>query len=135
MHEDAGRPAWIPKDKAVVLTTAAPLHSESGVSHIAIINTAADYYKHRFEWKEEDWIGTPPKNKTIASAVTLGLGPKGYHNMEHALRELKVYPSDMAQLGRIIGNWRESLADHLRVEGRQNGVLIRPRFVEDQDTD
>jgi hypothetical protein len=135
MHEDAGRPAWIPKDKAVVLTTAASLHGELSISDIAIINTAADYYKHRFEWKEEDWIGTPPKNKTIARAVTLGLGPKGYHNMEHALRELKIYPSDMAPLGRIVGDWRESLADHLRAEGKKNGVHIHPRFPKGQDTD
>jgi hypothetical protein len=74
MHEDAGYPAWIPKDKAAVLATAAPTHRDLGISQITIINAAADYYKHRFEWKEEEWAGPTFKNKTIGTAVALGLG-------------------------------------------------------------
>jgi len=136
MREDAGSPVWIPKDKPVVLATAAPIHTELGISQITIINTAADYYKHRVEWKEEDWAaGPPPTNKTIASVLALGLGRKGYHNMEHALRKLKIYPNDMGPLGGIVGNWRESLADYLRSEGAKHGVAIHPRYPEDLDTD
>lgn len=112
----------------------APLHAALGISHITFINTAADYYKHRVEWKEEDWAGPTLKNKTIASAVALGLGRKGYHNMEHALRELQIYPGNMAPLGSIVGKWRESLADHLRSEGAKHGVDIHPRFPEELDT-
>ena len=133
MHEDAGCLAWIPKEKAVVLKTAAPVHSDTGLSQIVVINTAADYYKHRSEWKEEEWAGPTYKNKTIANAVALGLGPKGYHNMERALRELQIYPRNMAPLGNIVGQWREALADSLRTEGEKHGVTIRPRFPEELD--
>ena len=122
------------KDKAAVLSTAAPVHAELGISQITIINTAADYYKHRVEWKEEDWAGPTPKNKTIAKAVALGLGPKGYHNIVHALRELQIHPDNMAPLGSIVGKWRESLADHLRAKGEKHGVSIHSRFPEDLDT-
>ncbi len=66
MHDDAGCPVWIPKEKAAVLATAAPIHSELGISQITIINAAADYYKHRVEWNEEEWAGPTYKNKTIA---------------------------------------------------------------------
>ena len=135
MREDAGCPVWIPKDKTAVLSTAAPIHAELGISQITIINTAADYYKHRVEWKEEEWAGPTPKNRTIANAVALGLGPKGYHNMVHVLRELQIHPDNMEPLGSIVGNWRESLADHLRAEGKKHGVAIHPRFPEDPDTD
>jgi hypothetical protein len=127
MHEDAGCPPWIPKDKAAVLATAAPIHSETGISQITIINTAADYYKRRAEWKDAEWAGPRHKNKTIANAVALGLGSRGYHNMTHALRELQIYPDDMAPLSQIVGNWREALADHLRAEGARQGVALRPR--------
>jgi len=130
MHEDARCPVWIPKHKTVVLSTAAPIHAELGISQINIINTAADYYKHRVEWKEEEWVGPTHKNKTIANAVAIGLGPKGYHNMVNALRELQIHPDNMAPLGSIVGKWRESLADHLRAEGEKHGVFIHPRFPE-----
>jgi hypothetical protein len=132
MHEEAGYATWIPKDKAIVLKTAASIHIDTGLSKIAIINTAADYYKHRSEWKEEALVGPPYKNKTIANAVEIGIGPKGYHNMESALRKLQIYDYDMSPLGRLI-DWREALADHIRDEGKKHGVDIRPRYPEDPD--
>jgi hypothetical protein len=135
MHEDAGCPAWIPKDKAAVLATATHAHRDLGISQITMINATADYYKHRFEWKEEEWAGPTYKNKTIETAVALGLGPKGYHTMTNALGELQIYPDNMAPLGRIVGNWRESLADHLRSEGQRRGVSIHPRFPEEPGTE
>ncbi len=133
MREEAGCAAWIPKDKAIVLKTAAPIHIDTGLSKIAIINTAADYYKQRSEWKEEEWVGPPYKNKTIANAVEIGLGSKGYHNMESVLRELQIYDYDMSPLGRFIGEWREALADHIRAEGKKHGVIVRSRYLEDPD--
>jgi hypothetical protein len=133
MYEDAGCPGWIPKDKAVVLKTTAPIHPDTGFSKIAIINTAADYYKHRSEWKDEEWVEST-KNKTIASSMQLGLGLNGYHQMEHALRELQIYNYDRSPLGRLIGDWREALADHLRAEGKKHGVDLHPRYPEELDT-
>jgi hypothetical protein len=54
MREDAGSPGWIPRDKAEIMNTAAPLHAETGQSKITVVNMAADYYKHRHEWKDEE---------------------------------------------------------------------------------
>lgn len=89
-------------------------------------------HKHRVEWKEADWAA-PIKNRTIAAADALGLSLMGYHNMSHALRELEIYSNDMASLGTIVGNWRESVADHLRAEGAKHGVAIHPRYPEDSE--
>jgi hypothetical protein len=132
MHEDAGRSVWIPKNKVDIMKTAAPVHAETGLSKIIIINTASNYYKHRYEWKDEDWEGpTYNKNWTIRTAAALGLGPKGYHNLEHALRELQIYPNNMAPLAQLVVTWREALADHIRAEGKKHGISIAPRFPEE----
>ena len=71
MHEDAGSPQWIPKDKVEIMKTAAPLHAETRQSKITLVNVAADYYKHRYEWKDEEWVGPTYKNKTIAAAAAM----------------------------------------------------------------
>ena len=131
MHEDAGGPLWIPIGKAEIMRTAAPFHSEIGQSEISIANVAADYYKHRYEWKAEEWAGPTYKNKTIAAAAAIGLGPTGYHNLEHALRELQIYPDNLAPLAQLVVTWREALADHIRAEGEKHGVSIRPRYPAD----
>src|SRR5437899_1653071 len=34
MYEEAGSPEWIPRDKAEIMKTAAPLHAETGQSKI-----------------------------------------------------------------------------------------------------
>jgi hypothetical protein len=133
MHGDAGKPAWIPTDKGEIMKTAAPIHAETGLSKITIINAVADYYKHRYEWKDEDWTGPSYSNRTIGIAASIGLGPKGYHNLEHALRELQIYPDNMAPLAQLVVTWREALADHIRAQGKKNGVSIAPRFPESDD--
>jgi hypothetical protein len=133
MHEEAGKPSWIPSDKAKIMEVAAPVHSDTGLSKITIINAVADFYKHRYEWKDEEWSGPDIKNKTIRIGSAIGLGPKGYHNLEHALRELKIYLPNMAPLAQLVVTWRENLADYIRAEGKKNGVSIAPRFPEDND--
>jgi hypothetical protein len=47
MHEEAGKPLWIPSDKTKIMETAAPVHADSGLSKITVINVVADFYKHR----------------------------------------------------------------------------------------
>jgi hypothetical protein len=129
MYEDAGKPSWIPSDKGGIMKTAAPIHPKTGLSKITIINAIANYYKHRYEWRD-DWSGPPTSKPTIDIAVQLGLRPKGCHNMENALRELGIYPDNMVPLAQLVVAWREELAEHIRVEGGKNGVSIAPRFPE-----
>lgn len=90
LHQDAGAPSWIPFNKDDIMSAASPVHVESGLGKVAIIDAVADYYKHRYEWTDQDWAGPEIKNKTIRKAISRGLGPKGYHNMEYALRQLDV---------------------------------------------
>jgi hypothetical protein len=131
MREDAGSPGWIPRDKWEIMNTAAPPHAETGQSKITIVNVAADYYKHHYEWKDEEWAGPTCKNRTIATAAAIGLGPSGYHNLEHALSELQIYPDNLVPLAQLVVTWREELADHIRAEGKKHGISIRPRHRED----
>jgi hypothetical protein len=133
MREDAGGPAWIPKDKVKIMNAAAPIHAGTGRSKIALINDVANYYKHRVEWKEQDLDGPTYRNETMAATAALGLGLTGYRSLENALREFEIYTSDMAPLARLLVQWREDLADHTRAEGKKNGMLIRPRYPEDEE--
>src|ERR1035438_2103365 len=76
MHEDAGKPSWIPSEKGKIMDTASPIHVETGLSKIAIINAVANYYKHRYEWWD-DWSGPSNRSETINIAVQLGLTSTG----------------------------------------------------------
>ncbi len=53
--------------------------------------------------------------------------------MESALRKLQIHDYDMAPLGRLIGDWREALADHVWAECKKHRVDIRTRYPEDPD--
>ena len=121
MHEVAGEPAWIPSDKESIMALESPIHAGTGLQKILIINAVANYFKHRHEWWD-DWTGPKHSLKTIQIVSKLGLGPKGYHNLEHALRELEVYLPDMAPLAQLVVTWREQLAAHLRNELGARGL-------------
>lgn len=116
------------------MSAAAAVHAESGLGKITIVDAVADYYKHRYEWTDQDWAGPEIKNKTIRKAINLGLGPKGYHNMECALRQLDGSLSDMSPLADLVVKWRSDLAQQIRVSGRANGVPIRQGFWELNET-
>ncbi|MCC7236234.1 MAG: hypothetical protein IT163_13060 [Bryobacterales bacterium] len=131
MRLDAGCTGWIPNDRVKIMKAAAPLHTETGQSKIALVDDIANYYKHRAEWREQDLAGPSYKHQTMATAVQLGLGIRGYHNMEHALRQLEVYCPDMAPLADLVVCWRAALAQYIRELGRANGVPIRPRRPEE----
>jgi hypothetical protein len=111
-------------DKAKIMEAAAPVRADTTLSKITIINAVADFYNHRYEWKDEECSGRDIKNKTIRIAAAIGLGPKGYHNLEHALRELEIYLPNMVPIAQLVVTWRESLADYIRAEGKKNGVSI-----------
>jgi hypothetical protein len=130
LHQDASAPSWIPFKKDDIMSVASPIHVESGLSKIAIVDAVADYYKHRYEWTDQDWTGPEIGNKTIRKAISLGLWPKGYHNMEYALRQLDVFLGDVSPLADLVVKWRSDLAQQIRVNGRANSIPIPQGFWE-----
>jgi hypothetical protein len=121
MHEDAGKPDWIPSAKDKIMELAAPIHTDTGLSQIAIINALANYYKHHYEWWD-DWSGPQSAESTISIAVKLGLSPKAYHNIENALKELKIYLPNISALTELVVTWRGSLALYIKGKARDNGI-------------
>jgi hypothetical protein len=122
-HEDAGKPPWIPAERIEIMKTAAPVHAGTGLSKIVIINAAANYHKHRYEWAD-DWSGPPNSKTTIDIVLKLGLGRNGDHNLERALRVLEISPADMTPLSGIIGEWREKLAKEIEASLISHHLLI-----------
>lgn len=115
IHEEAGKPSWIPEGKAQIMEMGAPFHDQTGFSKITLINAAANYYKHRYEWWD-DWSGPPSSKPTIGIVLKMGLVPKGHHNLEHALRALEIFPRDVSPLGQLICEWRMKLAKDLETK-------------------
>jgi len=115
IREKAGKPPCVPCEKRGIMELVAPVHNETGLSKITIIDAAANYSKHHYEWSD-DWSGPPGSKPTIDIVVKLGLGPKGYHNLEHALRELGMLPNNILPLAQLVGQWRAQLAAHIRKE-------------------
>ena len=128
MHEVAGEPAWIPSDKESIMALESPIHAGTGLQKILIINAVANYFKHRHEWWD-DWTGPKHSLKTIQIVSKLGLGPKGYHNLEHALRELEVYLPDMAPLAQLVVTWREQLRLISEMSWARAGYEIRIKVL------
>jgi hypothetical protein len=120
IHERTDKPARIPFAKDKIMDTAAPMHSETHMSKIAIINAVANCFKHRYEWWD-DWSGPPASMQTIDIVTRLALSPKNYHNMEHALWQLGMLPDRMSALADIVLQWREQLAASMRVELEKQG--------------
>jgi hypothetical protein len=131
IHEEAGKPSWIPEGKAQIMEMDAPVHHQTGFGTITLINAAANYYKHRYEWWE-DWSGPTASKPTIDIIVKLGLIPKGQRNLEHALRALEIFPRDLSPLGRLIGEWRIQLAKDLETKLVDHCfLLVRPPEIWD----
>ncbi|MGE3507255.1 MAG: hypothetical protein AB7N65_00035 [Vicinamibacterales bacterium] len=113
VHEIAGKPSHLPCGKPAIMATMAPVHQESGLSKIAIVDAAANYFKHQYEW-DDDWRGPDRARDTIALVVRLGMEPRHEYNLSRALRVLEVSESDMSPMARLIQDWRARLAAHFR---------------------
>jgi hypothetical protein len=125
IHENAGKPPWIPCEKIEIMKAAAPIEAVTGLSKIVIINAAANYHKHRYEWAD-DWSGPPNSKTTIEIVLKLGLSRKGDNNLERALRALEISPADMTPLSGIIGEWRENLTKQIEASLVNHHLLIAP---------
>jgi len=101
---------------------AAPIHTDTGLSQIAIINALANYYKHHYEWWD-DWSGPQSAESTISIAVKLGAfaGRSRYCDTP-SLKELKVYLPNISALTELVVTWRGSLALYIKGKARDNGI-------------
>lgn len=89
VREIAGDPPLLPHKKPAIMATVAPLHQESGLSKIAIVDAVANYFKHHYEW-HDDWSGPDRAKGTIALVVKLGLEPRNEYNLSRALTHLEI---------------------------------------------
>ncbi len=113
VREIAGDPPALPHRKPAIMAIEAPLHHQSGLSKIAIVDAVANYFKHRYEW-HDDWRGPDRAKDTIALVVRLGLKPHDEYNLSRALEYLEISASDMSPMTHLIQEWRERLAGYYR---------------------
>jgi len=119
LHHLSGRRASIPHRKRELLEMDATWDSETQMSHLVVVDTAANFFKHHHEWPtdwhlySEKWV----QAKTIADARTLGFsGHEITDNMHIALQRLGIDQSDMANVAATIQNWRGRLAQRFSQE-------------------
>ncbi len=93
----------------------------------ATITQAVSLVKRmRADARNPSWI---PSDKREIMKTAAPIHPEtGLSNLEQALRELGIYPTDMAPLAQLVVTWRDELAEHIRVKGKSNGVSIAPRL-------
>lgn len=121
IYDLAAKPSWLPHGKAALMSAEAVKHN-NGLTEIAIIDAAANYFKHHHEWPD-DWIDASPKQQpTIDLVLRLGLSPGGNCNLDIAVRELGMSPRDMTRLPVLLQQWRERLAAYCRDQMNKHGV-------------
>ncbi|WP_414551957.1 hypothetical protein [Anabaena sp. CCY 0017] len=86
------------------------------LSKIVIIDTAANYFKHVYEWPEnwDETLAKPNQKKTISTAIKIGMRPGSLtDNLLQAHRCLSVAPIEARVIPNIIQDWRECWAEKL----------------------
>lgn len=112
LHQLSGKNVSIPIRKRELLEMEAKRDSQTQMSHLVIIDTAANFFKHHHEWPAE-WHPLTSKGiqaKTIADAYALGFrGHEITDNMQIALHRMGFDESSMSEVAATIQNWRERL--------------------------
>jgi hypothetical protein len=88
--------------------------TESSLSVLVIVDTAANYFKHHHEWPTNwtDTEETPQQRRTIEKALRIGMRPRPSSltdNLYRALRGTGADRSDANHIATIIQDWRERL--------------------------
>lgn len=119
LHNLSGLKVSIPRRKRDLLEMEAVRDPKTHVSHLVIIDTAANFFKHHHEWPT-DWHLPSEKKvqaKTAADAHTLGFyGHEISDNMHVALQRMGIDQSEMADIASTIQDWRERLAQRFSQE-------------------
>lgn len=109
--------AAIPGKKALLETETMPSLTKE-LSDMVVINTAANYFKHYYEWPE-NWqdstdIGTGVQRRSMTAARLLGMrGHDLTSNMYSALTALKIGADKVFTVPMTVHDWRERLATKL----------------------
>lgn len=113
MYQLAGSSSGIPTGKEDIMALESPIHVDSGLKKISLINAVANYFKHRHEWWD-DWSGPEASLPTIRAVSRIGLSPSDQYNLETALLAFDIAPDNMVPLSQLVSEWREKLAANLR---------------------
>lgn len=102
----------IPKKKRAILETEAKIMLRSQLSDMVVIDTAANYFKHRHEWPA-DWQndqGSVAQRQTMADAHRIGMTEHDFcNNMRAAVYELGLDTNGVFSVPMIVHGWRERL--------------------------
>lgn len=119
LHHLSGQKASIPHRKRELLEMETGRNPETQMSHLVIIDTTANFFKHHHEWPN-DWhlsSGHGVHAKTAADASALGFrGHEITDNMHVALQRMGINQGDMTNVAIAIQNWRERLAQRFSRE-------------------
>lgn len=115
----AGTATSLPEGKAAILSLEATFHDRTHLSHLAVIDLAANFFKHHHEWPE-DWNVQASKGlqaRTIQNCILLGMSPREVtSNLCVAMHALGPSHSDVELIRACIQNWRGRLARRLYQE-------------------
>jgi hypothetical protein len=120
LHELNGPGASFPRSRQAILQFEAPIDPDTSLSKLVIIDTAANYFKHHYEWPS-DWPNTAHSEarqkagqlNTIQNAIRIGMQP-GDHT-ENLYRALSLAGGEDQDHGltSVIQKWRRRLARKL----------------------
>jgi len=113
---EVGATSEIPEKKSEMLTLGSLDDAREGTVSVAVIDLAANYFKHHQEWPD-DWVTTEGKGnlqtRTIQGCRDLGMRPGAFlltDNLYSALGALGHYPPDVSNIEQTIRSWRGRLA-------------------------
>lgn len=114
-----GTATSLPEAKTAILTLEATFHDRTKLSHLAVIDLAANFFKHHHEWPE-DWSVQASKGqqtRTIQNCTMLGMSPREVTlNLYAAMHALGSSGSDVEIIQACIQEWRGRLARRLYQE-------------------
>jgi hypothetical protein len=120
LHDLNAPVASFPRSRQAILQFEAPIDPNTSLSKLVIIDTAANYFKHHYEWPA-DWTNTTHfesrqkagQLKTIQNALIIGM-QLGDHtaNLDRALSLASREDQDRG-LTSVIQKWRRRLARKL----------------------
>jgi hypothetical protein len=116
LRKDGRAVALIPSNKLEKMSTHARTDISTNLSKIVIIDTAANYFKHVYEWSEgwDESLASRSQARTMSTARRIGMCPGSRtDNLLRAHRCLSASPVEARVIPNIIQDWRECWVDQL----------------------
>lgn len=120
LHDLNAPVASLPRSRQEILQFEAPIDPDTSLSKLEIIDTAANYFKHHYEWPS-DWPNTAHSEarqkvgqlKTIQNAVRIGMRLDDHTENLHRALSLASLENQDHGLTSVIQKWRRRLARKL----------------------